>query len=113
MGLIAGRDPVDQLPHCGDKAVGIERVLGKAIRAVPGEHQIVVQIAAMGDVHEGFLDAEAARVSFFAGAIIPMVSPIGEFALAEAAHAIGLILVDFPALFRIDKDQCLAAAVRL
>src|SRR6185437_8423762 len=86
----AGQNPIDQLLHRGDEAVRIERVALEPEGGVTGEHQIVVDRPAMGDVLESFLDAEAARVSEAPCRILLIVRPGRESALAEAAHALGL-----------------------
>ena len=61
---MAGEDPLHQLLHGRHEAVGVERVLAEAVDIVAGEHQLVVErrAAAVGDLLQGLLDAERARV---------------------------------------------------
>jgi hypothetical protein len=60
----------------------------------------------MRDVLQRLLDAEAARIGEAPGRIGLGVRPGREGALAEAAHAIGLILADHAFLFLgRDEDQ--------
>src|SRR3546814_7799660 len=58
------------------------------------EHEVLVDVAAMGDILQRLLDAEAAGIGEAAGRIALIVGPGRETALAEAAHAIGLVLAD-------------------
>ena len=51
-----------------------------------------IDVAAVRDFLQGLLDAEAARIGLLAVAVVfGMLRPVGEAALAEAAHAIRLI----------------------
>jgi hypothetical protein len=61
---------------------------------VAGEHELVVDLVGVADLLQRLLDAEAARIGEAAGRILLIVRPGGEAALAEATHAIGLILAD-------------------
>src|SRR5208337_3644193 len=81
------QDAFDELLHCGDEAVRVIRVLGEAERVVAAEHQVALQrggvIGLVCDVLQRLLDAEAARVSPFAGAMVGfLLAPVGEAALA-------------------------------
>src|SRR6478735_4756498 len=69
------------------------------------EHQVLLDWAAMGDVLQRFLDAEAARVGEPSRRILLVIGPGRKSALAEAAHAVGLILADHGLLLRRDEDQ--------
>src|SRR3712207_7753922 len=55
------------------------------------------------DVLERLLDAEAARIGEAAGRVLLIVGPAREAALAEAAHAVGLVLADD--LFFLDRKS--------
>ena len=104
-GSVAGKDAVDQFLHRRDKAVRVERVGREAVGTVAGEHEVVVDVAAVGDVLQRLLDAEAARVGQAAGGVGFAIHPAGEGALAEAAHAIGLVLQDLAGIVGLHEDQ--------
>ncbi len=69
------------------------------------EHQILVGVAAMCDVLQRFLDAEAARVGEAAGRVGLGVLPRRKSAMRQAAHAVGLILADDVARGRGFEDE--------
>src|SRR5258706_15617541 len=72
---VAGEDAIDELLDAGHEAVGVERILLEAIGGMAGKHQIMLERAAMGDVLQGFLDAEAARIGQPAGRVDLIVRP--------------------------------------
>src|SRR5689334_10466826 len=94
MPSVAALDALDELLHRRHEAVGIEGVLLESEGAVAGEHQILLGRAAMGDVLQRLLDAEAPRIRQPPGRVLLIVRPGGETALAEAAHAVRLVLAD-------------------
>jgi hypothetical protein len=102
---VAGQDAVHQLLHRGGEVVGIERVLLEAIGRVAGKHQVLLRIAAMGDVLQGLLDAEAARIGHAPRGPVVMVLPGRKAAMRKAAHAIGLILADRHAVGRRHENH--------
>src|SRR3546814_1831489 len=55
-------------------------------------HQILFGVAAVRDVLERLLDAEAARVGEITGRIIVVVLPRRKAAVRQAAHAVCLVL---------------------
>src|SRR3546814_846255 len=70
-----------------------------------GEHQVFICIAAMGNVLQGLLNAETARIGQAASAVGFAIHPTRKGALAKATHAISLILPDQRPLFLRDKDK--------
>src|SRR3546814_7080866 len=70
-----------------------------------GEHQVFICIAAMGNVLQGLLNAETARIGLAASAVGFAIHPTRKGALAKATHAISLILPDQRPLFLRDKDK--------
>src|SRR3546814_10310589 len=70
-----------------------------------GEHQVFICIAAMGNVLQGLLNAETARIGPAASAVGFAIHPTRKGALAKATHAISLILPDQRPLFFRDKDK--------
>lgn len=79
--LVACQESLDQLLHRGSVIVGIERVLFEFIGGVSGKSEILVRIAAVGDILQCFLDTETARVRQPAGGVIVMVFPCRESAM--------------------------------
>src|SRR4051812_27195235 len=77
---IPGQNAVHQLLYGRDEAVRVERVLLEIIGVVAGEHQVLVDRAAMGDVLQRLLDAEAARIGEAAGRVGLVVRPARESA---------------------------------
>src|SRR3546814_21130425 len=59
----------------------------------------------MGNVLQGLLNAETARIGQAASAVGFAIHPTRKGALAKATHAIGLILPDQRPLFLRDKDK--------
>ena len=60
----------------------------------------------MGDVLQGLLDAEAARVGLLAGGPVGLhLRPVAEAAMGEAAHAGHLVLDDGALALRRHEDQ--------
>ena len=59
----------------------------------------------MRDVLQGLLYAEAARVGLAPVGVVFVLRPIGETALAESAHAIGLVVKDLRRLVRRHENQ--------
>src|SRR3546814_15563425 len=76
-----------------------KRVLLELIRPMAGEHQVFICIAAMGNVLQGLLNAETARIGQAASAVGFAIHPTRKGALAKATHAISLILPDQRPLF--------------
>src|SRR3546814_19587057 len=70
-----------------------------------GEHQVFICIAAMGNVLQGLLNAETARIGQAASAVGFAIHPTRKGALAKATNAISLILPDQRPLFLRDKDK--------
>src|SRR3546814_13719351 len=70
-----------------------------------GEHQVFICIAAMGNVLQGLLNAETARIGQAASAVGFAIHPTGKGALAKATPAISLILPDQRPLFLRDTDK--------
>src|ERR1019366_5355180 len=108
--LPPGQEALDQLPYGGDEAVAVERVGGKAETVVAAEHQVVLDRlflgALMGNALQRLLDAVTARVGLLAGGVVrPMLRPVGEAALAQAPHALGLVDHDLARFLRGDEDQ--------
>ena len=79
---ISGEQSIDQLVHARGETVGIERVGGKPISAMPGEHQLFVDRAAMNDLLQGLLNTEASRVGLASGVVAFVLRPIAEVARA-------------------------------
>src|ERR1700684_2640768 len=86
---IPGQDAVDELLHRRHEAVGIKGIVPEAEGGMAGEHQILLDRPAMGDVLQRLLDAEAPGIGEAAGRVLLVIGPGREGALAEAAHAIG------------------------
>src|SRR5687768_4994306 len=59
---VPGLDALDELLHRRDEAVRVEGIGLEAEGGVAGEHEIVLDRTAMGDVLQSLLDAEAARI---------------------------------------------------
>src|SRR5438128_9270204 len=59
----------------------------------------------MSDFLKRLLDAEAARIGETPGRILLIVRPRRESALAQAAHAFGLVLADVLLLIRLNENQ--------
>src|SRR5690606_11600309 len=72
---VSGEDAIDQLLHRRGEVVRVERVPLEAECAVAGEHQVLVDVAAVGDVLQRLLDAEAARIGEAAGGVVVVVLP--------------------------------------
>ena len=72
---IPGEDPLDQLFDRRREIVRVERVLLEPVCGVPGEHQVVVDLAAVSDVLQRLLDTEAARIGQSPGGVIVMILP--------------------------------------
>src|SRR5438270_10446039 len=70
-----------------------------------GEHEIMLDRAAMRDVLERLLDAKAPRIGETAGRVLLIVRPRGKGALAEAAHALGLVDADLLLFLGRDENQ--------
>src|SRR3546814_17391688 len=70
-----------------------------------GEHQVFICIAAMGNVMQGLLNAETARIGQAASAVGFAIHPTRKGALAKATHAISLILPAQRPRFIRDKDK--------
>src|SRR5712691_13514660 len=102
---IAGLQALHQMLYARYIAIRVERVGGKAIRVVTGEHQLEFDIVGVADRLQRLLDAEAARVRRLAGRGLLVLRPVGELAGAEAAHAVDLVGADFERLCRGDEDQ--------
>ena len=96
---IPRQNPLDQFLHRGGVVVRIERVLLEAVGRVTGKGEVFVRVAAMRDVLQRFLDAEAAWIGQAASGVGFAIHPAGKGALAEATPAIGLILADFRFFF--------------
>ena len=81
------------------------------MRIVTCKHKIIiyrrfVARVSVSDVLERFLDAKAARVSFFAVVVRwRALGPVRKTALAKATHAVNLIFVYFPRLILGDKNE--------
>src|SRR5688572_5948342 len=109
---VAGLDPLHELLHGRDEAVRVERVRLEPEGGMAGEHQIFVDRAAMGDLLQRLLDAEAVRVGEPAGGVLLSVGPGGESALAEAAHAVRLVLADMVLLLGGGEHQRLVGRLQ-
>src|SRR3546814_5677260 len=68
-------------------------------------HQILFGVAAVRDVLERLLDAEAARVGEITGRIIVVVLPRRKAAVRQAAHAVCLVLADRALIGFGDEDD--------
>ena len=110
-GLFAGEDALDQFAHRRDETVGVERVPAETVGVMAGEHQVVVQ----GCSSSGAAWAMSCRVFWMqklrGSAFLPLskvggvLAPVRETALAEAAHAVDLIGMDFLGFVMADEDQ--------
>src|SRR3546814_10256521 len=72
---IPRQNPVHQLLHRRGEIVRIKGIGFEVERGMAREHQILLDVAAMRDVLQRFLDAEAARIGEIAGRVIVMVLP--------------------------------------
>src|SRR5690606_31567909 len=72
---IPRENPIHQLLYRRREVVRIKRVLLEPKGRVAGEHQILIYWAAVGDVLQRFLDAEAARVGEAARRVVVVVLP--------------------------------------
>ena len=104
--LVARHDAADEFADRRYEAVAVERVLPEFVGVVAGEHEAVLDIAVAHDVLQAFLNAEAARIGFFAGGEIVVVFPVLKPAMAEAALAFDLIGMVFLGFFGGDENQC-------
>src|ERR1700741_4522242 len=104
-GSIPGQDTSHKLLHGRHEAVRIERILLEVEGIVPGEHQVILGRSAMDDFLQGLLDAEAPRIGEAAGRVGLAVHPARKAAMAEAAHAVRLILADLDLFLGRDEHE--------
>src|ERR1700733_6656436 len=102
---VAGLQALDQLAHRRHEAVGIERVRGETESVVAREHELELDIVAMGDVLQRLLDAEAPGIGLLAGGAFLVLRPVRELARRETAHAVDLVVADLLSLVVRDEDQ--------
>ncbi len=91
---IPRQNPVDELLHRGREVVGIKGIGLEIERGVAREHQILLDVAAVGNVLERFLDAEAARIGEVAGRIIPAIGTGGSTFNLQKADIIAQSPID-------------------
>src|SRR5579875_866022 len=70
-----------------------------------GEHQVLLDRTAVSDLLERLLDTETPRIGEPSRRILLIVGPRRKGALAEAAHALGLIDANLLFLLGSDEDQ--------
>ena len=85
---------VNQLFNGGYQAVFVKGIRCKAIGVVAGEHQLILGLAAVGDVLQGFLNAKGSGICPFACGALFVLGPVAKGAGTQAAHTVDLIFVD-------------------
>lgn len=55
--LITGKDAIDQLLHAWNKSIPVQGVGCEAIGVMAGEHEVMLDVAIVGDGLQSLLDA--------------------------------------------------------